>query len=338
MVASDNRSTLQALQDVISATDSKASAFLQIQNLDDSVFGQQRVSTRSDPQLCRLGAHVQGDAQSFREAAQAIGEHQDLAADADALSPRPHHKRIVDRDTSQDLHSRFSQLLRFLHEPWHMLGWACGSESSRNCKQHYFLPLGKLRDFDDLNVAFLVEVRELRFRKLVAYSDGGDTRSRIARHGTNRSCSSSRKHRWLLVQSQSFIANERTGGAQTTGAPWGCCSSMRTTTTTTRMCLELWRHSNNGDCTGVVVSCSGSSRQDPRRTHHRGLENLPRDRHLLHDGGRKAMCLHTYSLRALLNNNDCRSRNCNTNNNNNDWTKQKQHTLFKSATNGSEKQ
>ncbi|BBH07705.1 pentatricopeptide repeat-containing protein [Prunus dulcis] len=153
-----NKSKSQHFENVLSSTGSEGTAFLQIQDLHNSIFSQKRVPSGPHAQPHRLIAQIELSPNGPGEIPISIRQQQHLVPDFEALLPGLDHKGVVDRNAGNGVDPLGLELGGLLHEPGDVLQRACGGEGAGDGEEDGLLGLGELGESDGLNVARGVEV------------------------------------------------------------------------------------------------------------------------------------------------------------------------------------
>ena len=160
------------IENVLSATESEGTPFLQIEELHNPILSQESISPRPNAQPNGLVAEIELASNGFRERSVSIGQQEHLVVNLEVVLPSLHHESIVHRNTCNGIHPLRLQLPRLLHESRHVLLRARGSERARHREQHRLLSLRQLRHRRRLDLAVGVQEGEGSLRKLVADADG----------------------------------------------------------------------------------------------------------------------------------------------------------------------
>lgn len=160
-------------EDVLSSTEGKSTAFLQIQHLDDPIFGKKSVSPGPDSQSHGLIAQIELAPNSPGEVPIPVRQQEHLVLDLEVLLPGLHDEGVVHRNASDGVDALGFELRGLVDESRQVLLRAGRGEGSRDGEEDGLLALGEVGDRDGLDVAGIVQVGEGRFGKLVADGDGG---------------------------------------------------------------------------------------------------------------------------------------------------------------------
>jgi len=158
---------------ILSPTERKRTALLQIQDLDDPIFGQERVPSGSHAQPHGLVAQIELAPDGPGEVTVPIGQQEHLVVDVEVLLPGFHDEGVVDRNASDGVDPFGLELLGLVDEAREVLLGAGGSEGAGDGEEDGLLVLGEVGDGGGLELAGGVEVGERGVWELVADGYGG---------------------------------------------------------------------------------------------------------------------------------------------------------------------
>lgn len=146
------------LEQILGAANIESAALLQIQDLDHSIFGINRVPPRPHSQTHRLIAQIQLAPNRPSEIAIPVTQQQNLIPDLQILLPRLHHEGVVDGDTRNGIHALRLELCGLLHESREVLLRAGGRERAGNGDEDGLLVGGEVGDRYGLELVGGVEI------------------------------------------------------------------------------------------------------------------------------------------------------------------------------------